>query len=100
MNNHYKGTIWTNHALNRLRDRKISQSEAWAAWSRPDKSRYIKSKDAWIYERTYNTIKITIIAKKNDNNEWIIISVWSKPVRPHRITGFWEMIKSAVKKLT
>jgi len=81
MNNHFGGVIWTNHALQRLKERKISQSDAWATWRRPQKSRYADLKGAWIFYRTYGKQKIEVVAKKNEKKEWIILSVWSKEAK-------------------
>ena len=77
MNRKYRGVIWTKHALDRLAERKIKQGDAWATFNRPDTSRYTKSKDAFVYERSWNDTTIEIVAKKNDKGEWVILSVWS-----------------------
>lgn len=81
MNKNFGGIIWTNHALTRLKERKISQSDAWATWRRPEKSRYAKKKGAWVFYRTYGNQRIEVVAKKNEKKEWVIISVWSKEVK-------------------
>lgn len=73
----YKGIIWTNHALERLRQRRIRQSDAWAAFSNPDQSRYAKSKGAWVFYRTWKGTRIEVVAKKEDG-KWIVLSVWAK----------------------
>lgn len=80
LDNNFGGVIWTNHALQRLKERGISQSDAWATWRRPQKSRYVRKKGAWVFHRTYNNQKIEVVAKKNEKKEWIILSVWSKEV--------------------
>ena len=80
MDARFGGVIWTNHALERMQDRGISQSDAWATWSRPEKSRYAVAKGAWIYYKTYGNEKIEVVAKKNEKGKWIILSVWSRPV--------------------
>ena len=81
MNKHFGGVIWTNHALNRLRDRGIKQGDAWAAWKRPDQSRYAKNKDSWIYYRTIGNQKVEVLAKQNEKREWMIVSVWSRSIK-------------------
>lgn len=78
MDKSYGGVIWTNHALQRLKERKISQSDAWATWHNPEQSRYAKSQGAWVYYKTYGNQRIEVVAKKNEKGEWIILSVWSK----------------------
>ncbi|KKQ52476.1 hypothetical protein A2865_03440 [Candidatus Woesebacteria bacterium RIFCSPHIGHO2_01_FULL_39_17] len=78
MDKNYGGIIWTNHAISRMRDRGIKQSDAWAVWKNPDKSEYSKSKGGWVYERTFGRVTIGVVAKKSENNEWLILSVWSR----------------------
>ncbi len=79
MDNHYGGVIWTNHALQRLRERNISQGDAWATWSRPEQSRKGASGN-WVYYKTWGNQKIEVVAKQNEKGEWLILSVWSRPV--------------------
>lgn len=86
MNNNFGGLIWTNHSLKRLKERKISQSDVWATWNRPEKSRYAKSKGAWVFYRTYINQIIEVVAKKNEKGQWIILSVWSRQTRPNQKT--------------
>lgn len=80
MDKNFGGVIWTNHALQRLRERGIKQGDAWATFKRPDQSRYAASKGAWVYYKTYGNQKVEVVAKQNEKKEWIILSVWSKPV--------------------
>lgn len=79
MDRNFEGVVWTNHALTRLRERGIKQGDAWAAFKRPDQSRYATSQGAWVYYKTYRGEKIEVVAKKNERGEWIILSVWSRP---------------------
>lgn len=93
MQNHYKGVIFTNHALQRLKERGISQGDAWATWNRPEQSRYAKSQGSWVYYRTYDSQKIEVVAKKNEKGEWLILSVWSRPVYGNKQPeSFWKFI--------
>ena len=81
MNNRYGGVIWTNHALERLRERGIRQSDALATFNQPEQSRHgSNERGSWVYYRTYGNERIEVVAKKNEKGEWIILSVWSKPV--------------------
>lgn len=84
MDNHFGGIIWTNHALDRMRERGIKQGDAWATWNRPEQSRKGSSGN-WVYYRTYPSVsgpaqRIEVVATQNEKKEWIILSVWSKPV--------------------
>lgn len=79
MNKNFGGAIWTNHALQKLRERGIKQGDAWSVWRRPEQSR--KGKDgSWVYYRTFGDQKIEVVAKQNEKKEWLILSVWSRPV--------------------
>jgi hypothetical protein len=80
MDKNFGGVIWTNHALQRLRERNIKQGDAWATWSHPDQSRYAATKGAWVYYKTYGKEKIEVVAKQNEKKQWIILSVWSRPI--------------------
>ena len=87
----FGGVIWTNHALDRLKDRNISQGDAWAAFSRPDQSRRAESPNAWVYYKTFKNTRLEVVAKKNERGEWIILSVWlrrSDYVKPQKNTSF------------
>ena len=79
-NNNFGGIIWTNHALQRLKERNISQSDAMATFLRPKESRYAQTKGAWIYYRDYGKERIEVVASQNEKKEWVIMSVWSKPL--------------------
>ena len=81
MNKNFGGIIWTNHAIQRLKERGISQPDAWATWRRPQESKYAASKGAWVFHRTYGKQRIEVVAKKNKEKEWVILSVWSKEVK-------------------
>jgi hypothetical protein len=103
MDRNYGGVIWTNHAMQRLQERGIRQTEAWATWKSPEQSRYAKSRGAWIYYKTYGHTMIEVVAKQNEKKEWLILSVWSKPVfGKHHVQGktqgkgFWAFIKSLI----
>lgn len=103
MDNRFKGIIWTNHALQRLKERGISQGDAWATWSNPQQSRKGASGN-WVYYRTYGNVTIEVVAKQNEKKEWIILSVWSRPAGGReRYSGteeftFWDAIKKLLNR--
>lgn len=77
----YRGVIFTDHALQRLKERGISQGDAWATLNRPDQSRQgSNSQGSWVYYKTYGSEKIEVVAKHNNQGQWIVLSVWSRPV--------------------
>lgn len=79
MDNHFGGVIWTNHALDRLRERGIKQGDAWATWRNPEDSKKGSAPGSRIYYKTLNSTRIEVVAKKNEKGEWLILSVWSRP---------------------
>lgn len=81
MDPRFGNLIWTHHALKRLKERRLSQTDAWATWRRPDNSRYAAKKGAWVYYRTFGGQKIEVVAKKNEKGEWVVLSVWARPVK-------------------
>ncbi len=101
MDKNYGGVIWTNHALQRLKERGISQGDAWATWRNPDQSRYATTQGAWVYYKTYGSEKIEVVAKKNEKGEWIMLSVWSRPVyqKYEKKKGGDSLLKLILKKL-
>ncbi|HEY5600501.1 MAG TPA: DUF4258 domain-containing protein [Patescibacteria group bacterium] len=80
MNNKYGGVIWTNHALQRMQERGVSQQDAWYTFQHPQSSRYAQKRGAFVYFRTYGNQKIEVAATQNERKEWVIMSVWSRPV--------------------
>lgn len=97
MDNHFGGLIWTNHALDRLRERGIKQGDAWATWSRPERSKKGKSGN-FVYYRNWRGTQIEVVAKKNEKGEWLILSVWSRPV-PKVANNKQESLLKSLKTL-
>lgn len=89
MDKNYRGLVWTDHALKRLKERGIAQGDAWATWSRPAQSRHATIKGAWIYFRTFDKTKIEVVAKK-EKGKWVVLSVWSRPLwgKPKKSESF------------
>lgn len=79
---HYKGIIWTNHALDRLVNRKLDQEIAWQAFQYPERSLQGKQPGTIEYQRRFGNSQVTIIAKQNEKKEWIILSAWVDPPMP------------------
>ncbi len=76
---YFKGLIWTNHALQRLEERKIPQEWAWRAFKFPDSIQKGKRANTVEHIKKYNSLEVTLIATKNEKKEWIIISCWVDP---------------------
>ncbi|MBI4028782.1 MAG: DUF4258 domain-containing protein [Candidatus Blackburnbacteria bacterium] len=98
MDRKYGGVIWTNHAIQRLEERRINPSEVLATWSNPDQSRPATARNSWIYYRTFGNEKIEVVASKNEKGETVILSVWSRPVYSHTgyrgrsSSGIWDRV--------
>ncbi len=88
----WKGVVWTDHALQRLKERGVSMDTAFATWNNPDSKRYATAQGAWVYYKTWEKEKIEVVAKQNEKGEWVILSVWSRPV--------WEEDSPRDKKTT
>jgi len=80
VDNNFKGVIWTNHALQRLKERNISQGDAWATFSHPQESKFARTKGGWVFYRNYNGYQLEVVASQNEKKQWIILSVWSKEI--------------------
>lgn len=100
MDNRFGGIIWTNHALDRLRERRIKQGDAWATWNRPQQSRKGTVAGSWVYYRNWGGTQIEVVAKQNEKKEWLVLSVWSRPasqnnlgtLKPFPKTTFWRKL--------
>lgn len=75
----YGGVIWTNHAIERLTQRGLSQKLAWEAFKYPDKTLPGKKEETIEYQKKLNSSLITIIAKQDEKKNWLILSAWIDP---------------------
>lgn len=86
--------------MDRMRERGINQGDAWATWSRPQESRKGTASGSWIYYRTYGSERIEVVAKQNEKKEWLILSVWSRPVygqvKTNKGTSFWRSVYNII----
>ena len=78
MNNRYGGIIWTNHALQRLYERGITQSDAWYTFQHPEGQLKGNTPGSYRYYRDYGDQRIEVVAIQNERKQWIIMSCWSK----------------------
>lgn len=75
---YYAGAVWTNHALERLGQRGLSQELAGQTFQHPEKIE--TGKDGSLeYTKRFGKSLVTVVAKKNDKGEWIILSNWIDP---------------------
>jgi hypothetical protein len=110
-NQHYGGVIWTNHALDRLHQRKLPQHIAFLAFQEPDARHHGKQAGTWEMHKQYGRSHITLIVKQNDKGEWLILSAWIDPPLPGTLdhkkhtawhkqkkAGFWGKLWYQIKK--
>jgi hypothetical protein len=83
--NHFGGVIWTNHALERLKQRNMTQNMAFEAFSNADRVIPGKKLHTTEYQKRINNYFVTVIATKNEKNEWILLSCWVDPPMPGSI---------------
>lgn len=76
-NNKFGGAIWTNHALDRMKNRLIPKDYAIEAFKDPDSK--TPSNDGIRYVKKIEDKTITVVAKTNEKHEWVILSVWMSP---------------------
>ena len=105
MNNRYGGVIWTNHALKRLYERQITQSDAWYSFQHPDGQLPSSTLGSVKYYKDYGPQRIEVVATKNEKKEWIILSCWSKimgtgqPIFPQKENIYFELLKKILRKV-
>lgn len=111
VNKHYGSAIWTNHALDRLYERRLPQDLAYKAFMNPDKWEKGKTPGTTEFTKTINGHLITIIGKQNERKEWIIVSCWADPpfagsidikkkedYRKFKKAGFWGKFWLTLKR--
>lgn len=75
----YGGLIWTNHAMKRLKERGLSQEDAWYAYRHPDSTSKDSENNSIKYEKKVHDSMISIIIKENEKRELIVLSCWIDP---------------------
>lgn len=79
---YYKGAIWTNHVLDRLKERGLSQDKAGEVFLHPEKRFKGKQLDTVEYKKHFGNSLVTLIVKQNEKKEFIVISAWIDPPLP------------------
>src|SRR5690349_16106475 len=83
--NYYGGVIWTNHALQRLKERRLPQKMVLETFNAPDNRFNGKQPGTLEYEKRIGNYFVTLIAKQNERKEWLILSCWVEPPLPGSI---------------
>jgi|SRR5581483_1193678 len=77
LSKNYGNAIWTNHALDRLNQRGLTQEMAWKTFQHPESS--VKEGESFKYQKKFGRSTVTVIAKQNEKREWLILSCWIYP---------------------
>lgn len=71
--------VFTNHAIDRMKERGVSGEWAWQAVKNADRKMPGKEKHTTEFIKRFDTYKVTAIGKKNEIGEWVVLSVWMDP---------------------
>lgn len=80
MQTHFMGLIFTDHAIQRLYQRKITQSDAWYTFKHASTRVPGSTPGSFKFFKDYGEQRIEVVAKQNEKGEWVILSCWSKLV--------------------
>ncbi len=103
--NYYNGLIFTNHALQRLDERQFPKHLVATTFNHPDSQGPARQPGAIEFRKRFDQSTVTVIAKQNDEKQWIILSNWIDPPLPgtkdykqreryhsYRKAGFWKKV--------
>lgn len=79
--NRYQGLIFTNHALDRMRERGITHQDIWETYKSPD-IQDEKKNNAVMRSKKFGKKEVSVIFKHSAQNEVIIVSCWMEPPIP------------------
>lgn len=98
-NKHFGGVIWTNHALERLHQRKLPQHIAFLAFQQPDAKIEGKNPGTIELQKKYGNALITLIIRQTEEREWLILSAWIDPpmfgTADHKKKEDWKKFKKS-----
>ena len=76
---YYDNLIWTNHAIERMKARGLSQEVASQAFYNPHHRKNGKTTGSYEYIKKTGNKVVTVIGKQNEKHEWFVISAWIDP---------------------
>ncbi len=92
MDKHYQNLIFTDHALDRIKLRTISQHQVQQILTHPEKTFPSHKPDQIKFIRTLNNRTIHVVVKQlADQKKWLIISVWVRG-EDDSIPFVWKII--------
>ncbi len=97
MDKYYQNLIFTNHALDRLKLRSISQRQVQQTLAHPEKIFPSDKPNQIKFISTFNDRTIHVVAKHlKDQDKWLIISVWVRG-EDDSIPLIWKVISFPFK---
>lgn len=81
MRENYLGIIFTKHSINRLYNRRVSQSQVVNAIKKPDFKYSAKTSGAVKFRKDYRNYSLYVVAKQNKNKQWVIMTSWLRDKR-------------------
>jgi hypothetical protein len=103
--NYFGGLIFTNHALQRLDERRFPAGMVIETFNQPDSRGPAKQPGAMQVRKRFGESTVTVITKQNDRGEWIVLSCWIDPPLPgtkdykerqryhaYKKSGFWGKV--------
>jgi hypothetical protein len=96
----YKGVIWTNHILKRMKERDLSYDDVYWVFKKPDEIKKSNAENGYKFYRYHDKSRFALVTKKNESGEWVFVTCWSKdldsPRKRSKSVGFlqnlWNMI--------
>lgn len=85
---HRASIVWTTHATDRLRDRRMTKDLVESVLVSPDYAQVGRQSGTFEYGKQLGSKSVTAIVKKNNEGKAIIISCWMDP--PEHGTADWK----------
>jgi uncharacterized protein DUF4258 len=93
----YKGLIFTNHILERMKQRGLSYDDIYWVFSRPDEVYKASASGGKKYYRNWKGKRFSVVAKQNDEGKWIVLTCWAKDLHGAKPNDHWVGKKNKKK---
>ncbi len=74
--------IWTNHAVERLSDRRMTKDKVAETLEDPDYAQPGKQPGTYEYGKKHGKKYVTVIVKPSDSSKAVVVSCWIDPPEP------------------
>jgi len=85
----YKGLIFTNHILERMKQRNLNYEDVYWVFSKADEVYDAKVKGGKKFYRNWKGKRYSVVAKKNDQGQWIVLTCWAKDLNGAKPNDHW-----------